>query len=99
MGLDELQGEGCLERNALVAALLNALHSSLLKFALEGGGAILETWRRYDYLDGRPVFVTSGKDVLRGIARGIADDGALLVETGDGIVPVVAGDVTLRAPA
>lgn len=99
VGLDELQGEGCLERNALVATLLNALHLSLLKFTLEGGSALLETWRQYDYLAGRSVVVTSGREVLRGTARGIADDGALLVETGDRIVPVVAGDVTLRMPA
>ncbi|MDP2322769.1 MAG: biotin--[acetyl-CoA-carboxylase] ligase [Gammaproteobacteria bacterium] len=99
VGLDELQGEGFLERNALVATLLNALHLSLLTFALEGRDAILETWRQYDYLAGQSVVVTSGKDVLRGTARGIADDGALLVETGGRIVPVVAGDVTLRIPA
>ena len=99
VGLDELQSDGRLERNALVAALLNALHSSLRDFTHGGGDAFLEAWRRSDYLAGRPVVVTSGTNVLRGIARGIADDGSLLVETGGRIVPVVAGDVTLRMPA
>lgn len=99
VGLDELKRAGCLERNALVAALLNALHSSLQIFSRGGGASILEAWRRYDYLAGRSVAVTSGRDVLRGTARGIADDGSLLVETAEGIVPVVAGDVTLRMPS
>jgi BirA family biotin operon repressor/biotin-[acetyl-CoA-carboxylase] ligase len=99
VGLDELRSKGCLERNALVAALLNALHSSLRNFTQGGGDTFIEAWRQYDYLLGRPVVVTSGKDVLRGIARGIADDGALLVETAGRVVPVVAGDVTLRMPA
>jgi len=98
VGLDELRSESRLDRNALVAALLSELHSSLRNFALAGGDAFLETWRHYDYLAGQPVVVTSGRDILRGIARGIADDGALLVETADSIVPVVAGDVTLRIP-
>ncbi len=99
VGLDELHSGGGVERNALVAALLNALHSSLRDFSDGVGDPFLESWRRSDYLAGRPVVVTSGKDVLRGIARGISDDGSLLVETADRVVPVVAGDVTLRTPA
>jgi len=99
VGLDELRGEGCLERNLLVAALLNALHACLRAFTDGGGNLLLETWRQFDYLAGRPVAVTSGANVLSGIARGIADDGSLLVDTGNGVVPVVAGDVTLRTPS
>lgn len=97
VGLDELLREGRLERNALVASLLNSLHASLRNFSREGG-TFQEAWRQYDCLAGGPVVVTSGKDVLRGIARGIATDGALLVEVEGRIIPVVAGDVTLRTP-
>lgn len=99
VGLDELPNGGRLSRNALVAALLNELHSSLQIFGKEGFGAFLETWRRFDYLAGAPVVVSSGEDILRGTARGIGADGALLVEAHGRIVPVVAGDVTLRLPA
>ncbi len=99
VALDELVAGGCLERNALVAALVNALHTSLLTFVQGGLQDALAAWRRSDYLSGRPVFVTSGTETLRGVARGISDDGALLVETEGRILPVMAGDVTLRAPA
>lgn len=98
VGLDELLREGCLERNALVASLLNALHASLRNFG-RAGATFQEAWQRYDCLAGWPVVVTSGKDVLRGIARGIAGDGALLVEVEGRVIPVIAGDVTLRTPA
>jgi BirA family biotin operon repressor/biotin-[acetyl-CoA-carboxylase] ligase len=98
VGLDELSSEGSLERNVLVASLLNGLYASLRSFSRGGGDDFLDSWRRYDYLAGRPVVVTSGRDVLKGTARGIADNGALLVETAGRVVPVVAGDVTLRVP-
>jgi BirA family biotin operon repressor/biotin-[acetyl-CoA-carboxylase] ligase len=99
VGLDELRSEGRLERNFLVAKLLNALHAALRDFTHGGGDPFMETWRQVDYLAGRPVVVTSGEDIFSGIARGIADDGSLLVDTGDRVVPVVAGDVTLRPPS
>ena len=99
VALDELLPGTRLERNALVAALLNALHVSLRAFADDGWRDFLSGWRRHDYLAGRPVVVTRGSEIFQGIARGIADDGALLVEADGRILPVVAGDVTLRAPA
>jgi BirA family biotin operon repressor/biotin-[acetyl-CoA-carboxylase] ligase len=98
VALDELRAGSRLERNALIAALLNALHASLRNFADGGWQDFLTEWRRYDYLDGRPVVVTRGKETLQGIARGIADDGALLVEAEGRLLQIVAGDVTLRAP-
>jgi len=98
VALDELLPTSRLERNALVAALLNALHASLRTFADAGCRDFVAAWRRYDYLAGRPVVVTRGSETLQGIARGIADDGALLVESEGRILPVMAGDVTLRSP-
>jgi BirA family biotin operon repressor/biotin-[acetyl-CoA-carboxylase] ligase len=99
VALDELLAGGCLGRNALVAALLNALHAGLRTFVQGGLQDALAAWRRYDYLSGQPVAVTRGGDTIQGVARGIADDGALLVEAAGRVIPVVAGDVTLRAPA
>ena len=98
VALDDLLAGDCLERNVLVGVLINALHAGLLTFVDGGWPAALPAWRRHDYLAGRSVVVTRGLEVLRGVARGIADDGALLVEADGRILPVMAGDVTLRAP-
>lgn len=96
--IDDLTGGRRLPRNALVASLLNALHGSLRTFGETGFRAFLAAWRGHDCLAGRQVLVTSGRESFTGVACGLADDGALLVDRNGSIVPVVAGDVTLRAP-
>ena len=56
--------------------------------------AALEEWRRRSTLLGREVEVTrEGRPVVRGIAKDIAEDGALLV----GSERVVVGDVRALA--
>ena len=52
---------------------------------------VLEAWRERDALKGQPVRWTGGE----GIAGGIDDSGALLVETADGRVTLDAGEVHL----
>jgi len=109
----ELRGEGCslpalalddlpdgrqLPRNALIAALLDALYGSLRSFGTTGSQGFLAEWRRRDCLAGHPVVVTRGQESFTGVACGLADDGSLLVDRDGSIVPVVAGDVTLREP-
>jgi len=53
---------------------------------------VLAAWRRRDALKGERVRWSDGE----GIADGIDDSGALLVETGDGRVTLEAGEVHLR---
>lgn len=98
VALDDLLPGAGLDRSVLVGALINRLYESLVAFGDRGWPDVLPVWRQSDYLAGRSVVVTRGADTLSGIARGIADDGALLVEADGRIVPIVAGDVTLRAP-
>ena len=98
VALDELMSGRQLERNALIAALLNGLHASLLAFVDGGWQDFVVAWRLSDYLQDRPVVVSRGSETFEGVARGVADDGALLVESAGRIMPVVAGDVTLRIP-
>lgn len=98
LALDDLAGGRRLPRNALVGALLNALHASLRTFGEAGFQPFLAAWRAHDSLAGRPVLVTRGAESFTGMACGLAGDGALLVDRDGSIVPVVAGDVTLRTP-
>jgi BirA family transcriptional regulator, biotin operon repressor / biotin---[acetyl-CoA-carboxylase] ligase len=60
----------------------------------EGAEAIVEAWRgRAVPWWGRPVEVGVGDGALRGVARGIDETGALLLEGADGTIrPVVAGE-------
>lgn len=83
-------------RNGLAAALLAAIHDLLAAFARHGFAPLADEWRRHDHLCGQTVTVRSGATEATGVARGIAADGALLVEGPAGIAAVFAGDVTLR---
>jgi BirA family transcriptional regulator, biotin operon repressor / biotin---[acetyl-CoA-carboxylase] ligase len=60
------------------------------------GADVREAWRRRDHLVGRSVSCEAGP---RGVALGIAPDGALLVRTKEGkVVPVRAGSVRTDEP-
>lgn len=86
-------------RNGLAAALIDSIHGVLAGFATTGFAPLADEWRQHDYLCGRDVTVRTGAAETAGVARGIAADGALLVEGAAGIAAVFAGDVTLRGEA
>ena len=59
--------------------------------------AALEEWRERASMLGAVVEVRSAAGALRGLARGLADDGALVLETSTGTQRVLAGEVSLVA--
>ena len=86
------------ERETLLAALLRALLRwySLLH-EVDGAEKIVAAWTsRSSYASGKPVQVANGDEVWQGITRGVESDGALRLETTDGIKLVRAGDVSIR---
>lgn len=83
-------------RKELFARILNAfddLYQSVLK---EGFAAVLDEWRQYTITLGRVVNVIGVKETFYGSAVDIDEDGALLIETPEGIRKVLAGDVSIR---
>ena len=86
------------EREAVLAALLRALSRwySLLH-EVDGAEKIVAAWtNRSSYACGKVVQVANGDEVWQGITRGVENDGALRLETNDGIKIVRAGDVSVR---
>jgi BirA family biotin operon repressor/biotin-[acetyl-CoA-carboxylase] ligase len=96
VALNALVSDLDISRNQLAGYLLNALYRNLDDFSNSGFAAFAARWRTRDYLCGRPVSVSSGSQTLSGIASGITDDGALLIDVGDQRMAVFSGDVTLR---
>ncbi|HKV35141.1 MAG TPA: biotin--[acetyl-CoA-carboxylase] ligase [Pyrinomonadaceae bacterium] len=89
------------ERETILAALLSALARwySLLHEP-DGDEKIAAAWAsRSSYAADKLVRVTNGDEVLQGITRGIEHDGALRVETAQGVQLIRAGDVTSVRPA
>jgi BirA family transcriptional regulator, biotin operon repressor / biotin---[acetyl-CoA-carboxylase] ligase len=84
-------------REALAAELLVALAALLTDYAQSGFTPYRAEWNAADYLCGRPVSVSATDATLRGAARGVDADGALLIETHDAQhLRIVSGDVSVR---
>jgi BirA family biotin operon repressor/biotin-[acetyl-CoA-carboxylase] ligase len=83
-------------RNLVAGAILDELLSMLGRFERDGFAAFREPWTALDALSGRAVRVLAGESVISGIARGVDSDGALLLETQDGVRRFVSGEASLR---
>jgi BirA family biotin operon repressor/biotin-[acetyl-CoA-carboxylase] ligase len=83
-------------RNLVAGAILDELLSMLERFEQEGFGAYRDAWTALDSLQGRPAQVLIGDTAVTGIARGVDEDGALLIETADRIQRFVSGEASLR---
>ncbi|MGE5624950.1 MAG: bifunctional biotin--[acetyl-CoA-carboxylase] ligase/biotin operon repressor BirA [Bacillota bacterium] len=84
------------ERNALAAALIEALVSALDEFTHQGFAAFTEDWRNLDLVAGRAVALHSHEQTVTGVAAGVDEQGALLLRTPQGVKRFVSGDVSLR---
>lgn len=82
------------ERNFLLAALLVESEMVLQQFATQGFVAFHKEWERYHALQGQKVTlsVPDGSQV-KGIARGVTDNGALVLETMQGMQIINAGEI------
>ena len=89
------------EREAILTSLLNALSRwySLLH-ETDGPEKIIAEWAsRSSYATDKLVQVKNGDETLQGLTRGIDHDGALRLETAQGIQLIRAGDVISLRPA
>ncbi|MEY4475666.1 MAG: bifunctional protein BirA [Pseudomonadota bacterium] len=85
-----------INRNKLTAELLSELRLAVVKFEKEGLSAFISRWREMDnYLD-RPVKLIIGDQEIFGIARGIDEQGALLLEQNGNVRPYIGGEISLR---
>jgi len=83
-------------RNALAGQIIEHGVRGLLQFEREGLKPFIDEWQDADALRGRPIDVSAGNEVVRGLGRGIDLSGALLVETPQGLQRFLSGEVTVR---
>jgi BirA family biotin operon repressor/biotin-[acetyl-CoA-carboxylase] ligase len=97
----EALGVAHCDRNALAAALVDAVVGAFQRFEREGFGAFLERWQRADVLRGSVVTLTGGGEggETAGRAAGVDADGALLIETPSGLRRFISGEVSVRIKA
>jgi BirA family biotin operon repressor/biotin-[acetyl-CoA-carboxylase] ligase len=84
-------------RNRLFAQVLIHLEDALSTFEREGFAAVREEWQALHAYHDRPVslLLPSGVTAI-GWVRGVAEDGALVVETSSGLQHFAAGEISLR---
>lgn len=89
---------GAVDRNRLLAQLLLELAAVLERFAVSGFAPLRAEWQSLHAHQDRPVsLVLPDGRSAEGHARGVADDGVLLLETAAGIERHHSGEVSLRA--
>lgn len=89
--LEEVAGRP-VDRWDVARAVLRAFDRWLSVAERGGTPPVLIEYRRRCCTIGRAVRLARPADVIQGTATDVADDGALLVETDDGLVAVTAGD-------
>ena len=86
------------DRNDILGALLRELCVALAAFEQGGFHQFRDEWQAYHAHQDRPVVLLRPDGVREsGVARGVNDDGALLIEQGETMRICLAGDVSLRA--
>jgi len=89
-------GERLPGRNELVGRIVAEICAVLLEFQQEGLRPFSKEWRAADALAATAARVAHGEHIYRGIARGIDEDGALLLETPGKLLKFTSGEVSVR---
>jgi len=85
------------DRERVLAILLSALSDALAQFDAQGFSAFAARWNRLHAYAGRAVRILDNDRVVHeGIAVGVDDSGCFLMDTANGRISVLAGDVSLR---
>ena len=85
-------------REKILAEFLNSFETVFNEWERAGGTLrpFMEYWNRHDLLAGKAIVIKQGEQMEEGVARGIDDEGRLLLETAIGMKLIHAGDVHLK---
>ncbi len=87
------------ERNQLLAAILRELYEVLQDFALLGFAGTHAEWETYHAHRDKQVRLLLPNGQTTGVARGVTDQGALKLETEQGVQIFHAGEISLQSHA
>lgn len=83
-------------RNALAAALINSCLPLLAAYPTKGFAAWRDRWMACDAYANQPVVISSADSRIAGVARGVDERGALLLESAGQTQRISGGEVSLR---
>ncbi|MDO6763506.1 bifunctional biotin--[acetyl-CoA-carboxylase] ligase/biotin operon repressor BirA [Agarivorans sp. 1_MG-2023] len=86
-----------LDRSQLACLIVQSLNQMYAVFREQGFSALQERWNRYDVFKNQPVSLRfSENKVLQGLAKGVDQQGQLILDTDEGEQVYMAGEVSLR---
>ncbi|OAT49939.1 biotin-protein ligase/biotin operon repressor [Proteus hauseri ATCC 700826] len=85
-----------IDRNNLACEITNALREAFVQFEKQGLSVFIERWKSLDNFMNRKVKLIIGEKEIFGIAKGINEQGALLLEQDNQIIPYIGGEISLR---
>lgn len=86
-----------IDRNELACEITNALREAFTQFEKQGLSIFIERWKSLDNFMHRRVKLIIGEKEIFGIAKGINDQGALLLEQDGKVTPYIGGEISLRS--
>ncbi|MDD2852718.1 MAG: biotin--[acetyl-CoA-carboxylase] ligase [Desulfuromonadaceae bacterium] len=92
-----LESGALVDRSQFASTMLRELDQLYTEFQAVGFGPVREEWQQYCNANGRRIVVTdSGKECTEGRFAGIDTDGALLLQSDDGVAHrITSGDVRI----
>jgi BirA family biotin operon repressor/biotin-[acetyl-CoA-carboxylase] ligase len=88
-------GHPC-DRIAIADSLFNLLDSRYMESLTRGFESVRPAWERYSALTGKRIAIVDGGRRQSGVVKGIDGTGALLLDIGDRIERIVAGEVSVE---
>ncbi|PQQ22562.1 bifunctional biotin--[acetyl-CoA-carboxylase] ligase/biotin operon repressor BirA [Photorhabdus hindustanensis] len=85
-----------IDRNKLAVEIILDLRKALIQFENEGLSSFISRWFELDNFMDRSVKLIIGSQEVYGIARGINQQGALLLDQNGVITPYIGGEISLR---
>jgi len=84
------------DRNHLAARLLEKLWSVLSEFDRYGFKPMVERWNTYDCFVNQSVDLLVGQRTIRGVSKGVDQQGGIVIETNNELQVYFGGEISLR---
>jgi len=85
-------------RNVVLSELLRALSDVLVDFEAKGFSPLIKDWEaRHAYQTKMVQLMLPDRSVIRGVAEGVAADGALKIRTSTGAMQFNVGEISMRS--
>lgn len=91
-----MHGLPCPPRNLLAKTLIENLLDSLELFSSKGFAAFREQWCEFDCCANQPVELRIGERCISGMASGVTDQGAIVIQRAGVRESYVGGEISLR---